>query len=210
MELGLLSDFRLPYPFYQSMRWESLLAMVLLKLLSTTIYHCTTMQWESLACPIPNPDTQDTSNSDLIDEVIVALQFNLPLHHYHHLYTYHHLLTVWTMLLSLSCHLARGYVCRLSRLLYEIGESSTARPIGGRGIDYGFVSTVDAEARRQGISEVGVIELAELHERDTHDLYALLEGDNMDCGGGGLCFSRGLGSLNRIESGDPSGALDPS
>ncbi|GKE57923.1 hypothetical protein Tco_1497108, partial [Tanacetum coccineum] len=38
---------------------------------------------------------------------------------------------------------------------YKIGESSTARPIEGRGIDYGFVSTVDAEARRQGISEVG-------------------------------------------------------
>ncbi|GKF38493.1 hypothetical protein Tco_0118554, partial [Tanacetum coccineum] len=38
---------------------------------------------------------------------------------------------------------------------YEVGESSTARPIGGRGIDYGFVSTVDAEARQQGISEVG-------------------------------------------------------
>ncbi|GJV83618.1 zf-CCHC domain-containing protein [Tanacetum coccineum] len=31
---------------------------------------------------------------------------------------------------------------------YEIGESFTARPIRGRGIDYGFVSTVDAEARR--------------------------------------------------------------
>ncbi|GKD71507.1 hypothetical protein Tco_1325597 [Tanacetum coccineum] len=27
----------------------------------------------------------------------------------------------------------------------------------------------------------------------------------MDCGGGGLCFLRGLGSLDRIESGDPSG-----
>ncbi|GJV28178.1 hypothetical protein Tco_1384626 [Tanacetum coccineum] len=38
---------------------------------------------------------------------------------------------------------------------YEVGESSTARPTGCRGIDYGFVSTVDAEARRQGISEVG-------------------------------------------------------
>ncbi|GJV94971.1 hypothetical protein Tco_1546548 [Tanacetum coccineum] len=38
---------------------------------------------------------------------------------------------------------------------YEVGESSTARPIGGRGTDYGFVSIVDAEARRQGISEVG-------------------------------------------------------
>ncbi|GKC44410.1 putative reverse transcriptase domain-containing protein, partial [Tanacetum coccineum] len=88
-------------------------------------------------------------------------------------------------------------------LQIEVGESSTARPIGGRGTDYGFVSTVDAEARRQGISEVGydirdtrvdpaksvpeiapttlgevntrVTELAELHERDTQDLYALLE-----------------------------------
>ncbi|GKD33964.1 hypothetical protein Tco_1249473 [Tanacetum coccineum] len=86
---------------------------------------------------------------------------------------------------------------------YEVGESSTARPTRGRGIDYGFVSTIDAEERRQGIRDVGygirdtwvdpteavpeiahmtvgevntrVTELAELHERDTQDLYALLE-----------------------------------
>nr|GEV29573.1 reverse transcriptase domain-containing protein [Tanacetum cinerariifolium] len=38
---------------------------------------------------------------------------------------------------------------------YEIGESSTARPTGGREIDYGFVSTLDAEARQRGIGEVG-------------------------------------------------------
>ncbi|GKD24300.1 hypothetical protein Tco_1230514, partial [Tanacetum coccineum] len=38
---------------------------------------------------------------------------------------------------------------------YEIRESSTARSIRGRGIDYGFVNTVDAEVRRQGISDVG-------------------------------------------------------
>ncbi|GKB08232.1 hypothetical protein Tco_0836516, partial [Tanacetum coccineum] len=78
---------------------------------------------------------------------------------------------------------------------YEIGESSTARPTKGRGVDYGFVSTVDVEERRQGIRDVGyvirdtwvglaeavleiapmtmgevntrVIELAELHEHDT-------------------------------------------
>ncbi|GJS77411.1 hypothetical protein Tco_0727292 [Tanacetum coccineum] len=78
---------------------------------------------------------------------------------------------------------------------YEVGESSTARPTRGRGIDYGFVSTVDAEERRQGIRDVGyeirgtwvdlgeavpeiapmtvgevntrVTELAELHEHDT-------------------------------------------
>nr|GEU89972.1 hypothetical protein [Tanacetum cinerariifolium] len=86
---------------------------------------------------------------------------------------------------------------------YEVGESSTARPTGGRGIDYGFVSTLDAEARRRGIREVGygikdtwidpaetvpeiapmtvgevntrVTELVELHEHDTQDLYVILE-----------------------------------
>ncbi|GJW39474.1 reverse transcriptase domain-containing protein, partial [Tanacetum coccineum] len=86
---------------------------------------------------------------------------------------------------------------------YEIGESSTARPIGGRGVDYGFVSIVDAEARRHGITEVGygirdtwvdlieavpevapmtvrevntrVTKLAELHEHDTQDLMTLQE-----------------------------------
>nr|GEZ95204.1 reverse transcriptase domain-containing protein [Tanacetum cinerariifolium] len=86
---------------------------------------------------------------------------------------------------------------------YEIGENSTARPTRGRGIDYGFVSTLDAEVRRQGIREFGygirdtwvdpteavpeiapmtlgevntrVTELAELHDHDTQDLYALLE-----------------------------------
>ncbi|GKE20795.1 hypothetical protein Tco_1432307 [Tanacetum coccineum] len=50
---------------------------------------------------------------------------------------------------------------------YEIGESSTARPNRGRGIDYRFVSMVDAEER--------VTELAELYEHDTQDLYALRE-----------------------------------
>ncbi|GJS53364.1 hypothetical protein Tco_0626726, partial [Tanacetum coccineum] len=52
-------------------------------------------------------------------------------------------------------------------------------------------------------------ELAKLHEHDTQDLYALLEdaqdSDSMDGRGGGLCFPRGLGLLDRIESGDSSG-----
>ncbi|GJU05385.1 hypothetical protein Tco_1121815 [Tanacetum coccineum] len=60
-----------------------------------------------------------------------------------------------------------------------------------------------------------VTELIELHEHDTQDLYALLEDaqdsrDSMDGGGGGLCFLRGLGSLDRIESDDSSRASDPS
>nr|GEX66206.1 retrovirus-related Pol polyprotein from transposon TNT 1-94 [Tanacetum cinerariifolium] len=82
---------------------------------------------------------------------------------------------------------------------YEIGESSTR----GRGVDYGFADTVEAEMRHRGIREVGygirdtwinpveavpemapmtlekvntrVTELVELHEHDTQDLYALLE-----------------------------------
>ncbi|GKE76296.1 hypothetical protein Tco_1542416, partial [Tanacetum coccineum] len=130
----------------------------------------------------------------------------------------------------------------VDRSRYEVRESSTARPTRGRGIDYGFISTIDAEERRQGIRDVGygirdtwvdpaeaipeiapmtmgevnarVTELAELHEHDTQDLYALLKDaqdrDSMDGGRGGLCFSRGLDSLDRIDSGDSSGALDPS
>nr|GEZ68017.1 reverse transcriptase domain-containing protein [Tanacetum cinerariifolium] len=36
---------------------------------------------------------------------------------------------------------------------YKVEESSTARPVGGQGTDYGFVSTLDAKAGRQGIGE---------------------------------------------------------
>nr|GEY54860.1 hypothetical protein [Tanacetum cinerariifolium] len=82
---------------------------------------------------------------------------------------------------------------------YEVGESSTR----GRGVEYGFFNAVEAEIRHRGIGEVGygirdtwidpaeavpdmapttlekvntrVTELAELHEHDTQDLYALLE-----------------------------------
>ncbi|GKE61203.1 hypothetical protein Tco_1511570 [Tanacetum coccineum] len=53
----------------------------------------------------------------------------------------------------------------------EIPESESTR---GRGIDYGFVSMVDAEERRQGVRDVGY-ELAEVHEHDIQDVYALLK-----------------------------------
>ncbi|GKG33388.1 hypothetical protein Tco_0433547, partial [Tanacetum coccineum] len=99
------------------------------------------------------------------------------------------------------------------------------RPTKGRGIDYGFVSTVDVEERRQGIRDVGygirdtlvdpakavpeiapmtvgevntrVTELAELYEHDRR------RGDDTHYGGGGLCFLRGLGSCDKIESDGP-------
>nr|GEZ22395.1 hypothetical protein [Tanacetum cinerariifolium] len=38
---------------------------------------------------------------------------------------------------------------------YEVGEGFTARPTKFEGIDYGFVSTLDTEARRRGIGEDG-------------------------------------------------------
>ncbi|GKE38707.1 hypothetical protein Tco_1462112, partial [Tanacetum coccineum] len=87
--------------------------------------------------------------------------------------------------------------------MYEVRESSTATPTGGRGVDYRVVSTLDAKEIQRGIKEVGygirdtwvdpteavpeiapmtvrdvntrVTELAELQEHDTQDLYALLE-----------------------------------
>ncbi|GKE81602.1 hypothetical protein Tco_1551602 [Tanacetum coccineum] len=83
---------------------------------------------------------------------------------------------------------------------------------GIRDVGYGIRDTwVDPaepvpEIAPMTVGEVNtrVTELAELHEHDTQDLYALLEDaqdrDSMDGGGGGLCFLRGLGLLNRIES----------
>ncbi|GJY53638.1 hypothetical protein Tco_0445302, partial [Tanacetum coccineum] len=88
---------------------------------------------------------------------------------------------------------------------YEVGESSTAvpRPTGGRRVDYGFVGTLDAEARRQRAEAVGygirdtwvdpretteeiapvtlegvntrVTELTSVHEQDTQEIYAVIE-----------------------------------
>ncbi|GKD16842.1 putative reverse transcriptase domain-containing protein, partial [Tanacetum coccineum] len=99
-------------------------------------------------------------------------------------------------------------------------------------------STVDAEEKRQGIRDIGygirdtwvdpaeaVPEIAPMTVGEvsyiTASRYGLAAGqstyggyddsprDSMDGGGGGLCFPRGLGSLDRIESRDSSGASDP-
>ncbi|GJZ75915.1 hypothetical protein Tco_0640380 [Tanacetum coccineum] len=50
-------------------------------------------------------------------------------------------------------HLALAIRC--SR--YEVGEGYTARPTKGRRVDYGFVSTLDAESEREGIREETVL-----------------------------------------------------
>ncbi|GJY02427.1 hypothetical protein Tco_0360579 [Tanacetum coccineum] len=87
---------------------------------------------------------------------------------------------------------------------YKVGESSTvARPTGGHRADYGFISTLDAETRRQRAEEVSygirdvwvdpakaveevapttleginarVTELVAVQEEDTQDIYAVIE-----------------------------------
>ncbi|GKD60804.1 hypothetical protein Tco_1298313, partial [Tanacetum coccineum] len=64
---------------------------------------------------------------------------------------------------------------------YETKESFTARPTRDQGVDYGDTWVDPAEAVPEiapmTVGEVNtrVIELAELHEHDTQDLYALLE-----------------------------------
>ncbi|GKA01434.1 hypothetical protein Tco_0674099 [Tanacetum coccineum] len=93
-------------------------------------------------------------------------------------------------------------------------EEEHVEPTRGQGIDYGFVSTVDAEERRQGIRGVGYGIKGSQSLLSSMSRYTGLRmdspRDSMDGRGGGLCFSRGLGSLDRIESGDSSGASDPS
>ncbi|GJY31309.1 hypothetical protein Tco_0414804 [Tanacetum coccineum] len=88
---------------------------------------------------------------------------------------------------------------------YEVGESSsgTPRPTGGHRVNYKFISTQDAETRRQRAEEVGygirdvwvdpreavdelssmtlkgvnarVTDLAAVQEQDTYDIYAVIE-----------------------------------
>ncbi|GJU29227.1 hypothetical protein Tco_1172816 [Tanacetum coccineum] len=60
---------------------------------------------------------------------------------------------------------------------YEVGESSTARPTGGRGGYLGRSAEAVPEIAPMTLGEVNtrVTELAELHGHDIQDLYALLE-----------------------------------
>ncbi|GKE17775.1 hypothetical protein Tco_1425352, partial [Tanacetum coccineum] len=57
---------------------------------------------------------------------------------------------------------------------FEVGESSTARPTRGQGVD---PAEAIPKIAPMTVGEVNtrVTELAELHEHDTHDLHALLE-----------------------------------
>ncbi|GJT23969.1 reverse transcriptase domain-containing protein [Tanacetum coccineum] len=76
----------------------------------------------------PNQNTQDILTQALLLLGFADYYHHPPLPHYH-LLIYTPLPVDW----------------------YEVRESSTAIPTGGRGIDYGFVSALDAEERRRGI-----------------------------------------------------------
>ncbi|GJV13587.1 hypothetical protein Tco_1355128 [Tanacetum coccineum] len=81
------------------------------------------------------------------------------------------------------------------------------------GIEYGFCSTVELKRCDNWIriclgTVLGILVDPQRAFQDS--TLARRRGDSMDGGGGGLCFPRGLGSLDRIESGDSSGASDPS
>ncbi|GJV22586.1 hypothetical protein Tco_1371606 [Tanacetum coccineum] len=89
----------------------------------------------SSGCPTQIQTLRITSTQALIDVVTAALP-------YHHLYTYHHLLTVGMIFPSLSKPSCKRLYLSTLGSRYEVGESSTARPTRGRGIDYGFISKV--------------------------------------------------------------------
>ncbi|GJV44387.1 hypothetical protein Tco_1428923 [Tanacetum coccineum] len=61
-------------------------------------------------------------------------------------------------------------------LRYEVGESSTAapRPTGGHRADYRFISTIDAEIRRQRAEEVDY-GIRDVWEQDTQVVYTVIE-----------------------------------
>nr|GEX40713.1 hypothetical protein [Tanacetum cinerariifolium] len=87
------------------------------------------------------------------------------------------------------------------------GESSTR----GRGVDYGFSDTFEAEMRHRGIREVGygirdtwIDPVEAVHEMASTTLEKDDSlGDIMDHGGGGLCCPRGLGSIDRVKPDKP-------
>ncbi|GJS16438.1 hypothetical protein Tco_0410910 [Tanacetum coccineum] len=154
---------------------------------------CTTLPVHSSPPPVPSPLLPSFGCSTQVQTLRDSINHALLTAHSVHCANYHHPLY----------HPPPPFTYHQTCSRYEIKESSTARPNGGRGIDYGFVSMVDAEERRQEIRDGGygirdtwidlaeavpevapktvgevntrVTELAELHKHDTQDLYALLE-----------------------------------
>ncbi|GJY09486.1 hypothetical protein Tco_0377671 [Tanacetum coccineum] len=127
--------------------------------------------------------------------------------HHHHLSHYHHPLQESVLLVTTALPSPplppSLYIPSPVDRKDDTPESDSLPTRLGRGTDYGFVSTVDAEERRQGVRDVGygirdtwvdpaeavpeiapvtlgevstrVVELAEVHERNIQDVYALPE-----------------------------------
>nr|GEZ00986.1 hypothetical protein [Tanacetum cinerariifolium] len=146
LELGLLSGFRLPYPFHQRQRCMAPPAHPPPPVPSPLL--------PSSGCPTQIQTLKMASTQALIDVVTAALPsppippLPPPIYLPPPVDRRDDIPETDMPPRKRSCLFALG-----SR--YKIGESSTVRPTGGRGIDYGFVSTLDAEARRRGIREVG-------------------------------------------------------
>nr|GEW61847.1 putative reverse transcriptase domain-containing protein [Tanacetum cinerariifolium] len=104
LELGLPSDFRLPYPFHQRQRCMAPAALSL----------------PPLPPPLHMPPPVDCRDD--------MPEIEMP-------------------------HRKRLCLSTLGSR-YEVRESSTTKTIRGQRIDYGFVNTLDAKARRRGIGEV--------------------------------------------------------
>ncbi|GJR30151.1 putative reverse transcriptase domain-containing protein [Tanacetum coccineum] len=101
-----------------------------------------------------------------------------------------------------SCLFALGF-------RYEVEESSTARPTGGRGDTWVDPAEAVPEIAPMTVGEVNtrVIKLAELHEHDTLELFCFLEAVSggiahrrpyRDCKGGRPMLPRGMGSCDRL------------
>ncbi|GKC30269.1 hypothetical protein Tco_1037563 [Tanacetum coccineum] len=192
LELGLLSSFMLLYPFHQRQRYMAPSAHSSPPPVPSPLL-------PSSGCPTQIQTLRIASTQALVDAVTAALPspplppslyIPPPVDHRDDILEFEQPPHKRSRLFALGSR-------------YEVEESSTARHSGGQGIDYGFVSTLDAEERRRGIKEVRygiwdtwvdpieavfeiapmtvgevntrVTELAELHKHDTQDLYALLE-----------------------------------
>ncbi|GJU91947.1 hypothetical protein Tco_1304370 [Tanacetum coccineum] len=134
-ELGLLSGFRLPYPFHQRQRIASTQALI----------DAVTAALQSPPLPPLPPLPPSLYILPHVDHRDDVPESELP---------------------------PRKRLCLSTLgLRYEIRESSTARPIRGRGIDYGFVSTVveeEAYASREAWAHAIVLSQAVHSELQTH------------------------------------------
>ncbi|GJZ50353.1 hypothetical protein Tco_0604543 [Tanacetum coccineum] len=97
----------------------------------------------SSGCPTQIQTLKISSTQALIDAVTPALPSPLPPPSQYKPPPFDRSMTFP----SLSSSLKIGLYLSTLGFRYKVGESSTARPTRGREIDYGFVSTVDAEER---------------------------------------------------------------